>query len=50
MHLHQLDALRLHQWKLRDLEERGHDNLATALGGKKDIFSERIGTRKGRGI
>ena len=44
MHLHQLDALRLHQWKSRELEEREegdavNTNRENALGGKQDIFS-----------
>jgi hypothetical protein len=44
MHLHQLDALRLHQWKSRELEERKegeavNSNRQNALGGKQDIFS-----------
>jgi hypothetical protein len=44
MHLHQLDALRLHQWKSRELEERKegdavNTNRENALGGKQDIFS-----------
>ena len=44
MHLHQLDALRLHQWKSRELEEREegetvNTNRENALGGKQEIFS-----------
>ena len=44
MHLHQLDTLRLHQWKSRELEEReeGEDvnkNRENALEEKREIFS-----------
>jgi hypothetical protein len=40
MHLHQFDALRLHQWKSRELEEgKGGDNRDSALARKQDIFN-----------
>jgi len=44
MHLHQLDTLRLHQWKSRELEEgeEGEDvnkNRENALEEKREIFS-----------
>jgi len=40
MHLHQLDTLRLHQWKSREPEEgKEGDNRENALAGKQDTFN-----------
>jgi hypothetical protein len=41
MHLHQLDTLRLHQWKSRELEEgeEGEDVNKNRENAKREIFS-----------